>query len=392
MICFSCTNEPNKLHQDEHQEHGTEDVVYLNKQQRDALDIRLGEFQMRNLTTVIKTNGQLEVPPASRAEVTAIVGGNVKEIRVFHGDKVRRGQELAILEHPDYISIQEDFAEAIHKLAYLEKEYLRQKELFESNVGAGREYQLAESEYLSARSRYEGLKSRLELLNLSPDRVSEGIISNTIALKAPISGYVSAIDITLGSYADARTRLFWISDNSQIHADFMVYEADVHLLRPGQKIHFTVSNRPEEEFPATIFAIGREFETNTRSVHIHAALDKKTDGLIPGMYISGHIHTDEKYTRTLPDEAIVTEGTKSYIFILDDKENDQSMEQEDTETDLDKNDIKAFRRVEVITGLKDDGFTGINLIEPIPADTRIVLSPAYYLLSDMKKGETGHAH
>ena len=37
------------------------------------------------------------------ADVTAIIGGNVKEIKVFHGDKVNKGQVLAILEHPDYI-------------------------------------------------------------------------------------------------------------------------------------------------------------------------------------------------------------------------------------------------------------------------------------------------
>src|SRR5690606_38621962 len=97
----------------------------------------------------------------------------------------------------------------------------------------------------------------------------------------------------------------------------MVYENDVHLLKNGQKVDFTVSNRPGEELSATIFAIGKEFEPNTRAVHIHARLDKNPGNLIPGMYVSGHIHTDENYTRTLPNDAVVTEGTKSYIFILD---------------------------------------------------------------------------
>ena len=49
----------------------------------------------------------------------------------------------------------------------------------------------------------------------------------------------------------------------------------------------------------------------------HARLDKNPGNLIPGMYVSGHIHTDENNTRTLPNNAVVAEGTKSYIFILD---------------------------------------------------------------------------
>ena len=90
-----------------------------------------------------------------------------------------------------------------------------------------------------------------------------------------------------------KTRLLSITDNREIHADFMVYENDVHLIENGQKVDFTVSNRPGEELSATIFAIGKEFEPNTRAVHIHARLDKNPGNLIPGMYVSGHIHTDE---------------------------------------------------------------------------------------------------
>ena len=133
----------------------------------------------------------MEVPPSSIADITAIIGGNVKEIRVFHGDKVKKGQVLAVLEHPDYISLQEEFSEIANKLEFLEKEYNRQKELFENNVGAGKDYQQVKSEYNTAKSRYEGLKSRLHLLNLSTENVKNGSISNTIRIISPINGYVN---------------------------------------------------------------------------------------------------------------------------------------------------------------------------------------------------------
>jgi cobalt-zinc-cadmium efflux system membrane fusion protein len=406
----------------EHAEHeGPAGVVMLNELQREALKLRLGNFQMRNLTTLVKTNGQLEVPPAASADIAAIIGGNVKEIYVFHGDKVDKGQVLVILEHPDYITLQEEYAKTANKLEYLEQEYARQKELFENNVGAGKDLQQVKSEYNTARARYEGLKSRLQLLNLSADEVEDGNISSTISVRSPINGFVSDIEIKVGTYVDAKDRLLSITDNREIHADFMVYENDVHLLKKGQKVDFTVSNRPGEELSATIFAIGQEFEANTRAVHVHARLDNSPGKLIPGMYVSGHIHTDENYTRTLPNEAVVTEGTKSYIFILDKSfgaeehegheheakteseeghEGHDDVTEENHEEHLDKaghddeegDHIMAFRMVEVITGMQESGYTEIKLLSPLPDDTQIVMNAAYYMLADMKKEETEHEH
>jgi cobalt-zinc-cadmium efflux system membrane fusion protein len=373
--------------------------VILNKKQIEALQLKLGPVRMRNLTTVVKVNGQLAVPPASSADVTAIIGGNVKEIRVFFGDRVRKGQVLAVLEHPDYVALQEDFAAIAHRLGFLKKEYERQKKLFENNVGAGRDFQRVKSEYNTARARYQGLKSRLLLLHLSPDMVKQGKISNTINVVSHINGYVNTMNIKVGTYVDARDKLFEIADNNAIHADFMVYEKDVYLVKKGQKVHFTVSNMPGKELTATVFAIGKEFEPNTRSVHIHANIHGDKKGLIPGMYISGHLHTDEKYTRALPNEAIVKEGTKSYIFVRDDsvieemKEHDEKhQEEQETGHDDISHDGMAFRMVEIIPGRKDEGYTEIHPVDSLPDNTQIVLNTAYYLLADMKKEEAEHDH
>ncbi len=403
---------------EEHEEHGPEGVVVLNENQREALNLKLGTFQMRNLTTVVKSNGQLEVPPANSADITAVIGGNVKEIKVFHGDKVTKGQILAVLEHPDYIALQESFAEVANRLEFLEQEFERQKELFENNVGAGRDFQQAKSEYNTAKAKYEGLKSRLQLLNLSPEKIMQGNISNTININSPINGFVNEVNIKVGSYVDAKDVILEVTDNSAIHADFMVYEKDVHLVKEGQKVHFTVSNRPEKELTATIFAVGKEFEASSRAVHVHAKINEKVSDLIPGMYISGHLHTDEKYTRALPNDAIVTEGTKSFIFVLDnesmaehdpdghddgnesheelanhDDDNDEGHNHDEHTNELnEENDELTFRMVEVMTGLKDEGYTEIKLIAPLPENTQIVMNAAYYLLSDMGKEETEHNH
>ena len=379
LILGGCSQSPSANNEEQEYEHeGEKGKVSLNKEQFEALGIKLGGFQMRNLTTVVKVNGQLEISPESRADITTLMGGNVKEIKVFHGDKVRKGQPLAVLEHPDYIALQEDYAEIANKLDYLKQEYERQKELYKNNAASGKAYQKAKSDYYVALSKYKGLQSRLELLNISPEKVKAGEISSQIVLRSPIDGYVNEVDVKVGTYVGPQDRLFEITDHNAIHADFMVYEKDVYLLRKGQTIHFKVSNMPGKELTAKIFAIGKEFEPNTRAVHVHAAIDSMPGGLVPGMYLSGHLHTDEKYTRTLPNDAIVKEGTKSYIFVMEDENNEHGNEKEYT-----------FRKVAVITGKQDEGFTEIKLAEGVGDDDKIAQNKAYYLLADMNKEETG---
>jgi len=411
FMAMSC-NQSNKKSEENsaHSETEKEGVVTLSKKQREALNLQLGSFHFRNLTTVVKINGQLEVAPASSADITAIIGGNVKEIKVFHGDKVKKGQILAILEHPNYILLQEDFAAVTSRLGYLEKEYERQKELFENNVGAGKDYQLVKADFNTAKARYAGLKSRLELLNISPQSVMDGNITKSIPILSPIKGYVNEVNIKLGTYLDAKDRLFSISDNSALHADFLVYEKDVHLIQEGQLVHFTVSNRPEEEFTAKVFAVGKEFESSTRAVHIHANLTNNPGNLIPGMYITGHFHTDAIFSQTLPEDAVVGEGAKSYIFIQDMERDDHhedgisgDIHQQDeaesragldreNETSEIENDVMAFRMLEVITGMSDEGYVEIKLLDSLIDEPKIVQNAAYYLLADLKKGETAHKH
>ena len=386
-ILFACGSPAKQGEENEEHEHeGPEGVVVLNERQMKAIGLKTGPLQMRNLTTVIKVNGQLAVPPESSADVTAVIGGNVKSINVFQGDKVRKGQLLAVLEHPDYIAIQEDFAEVAGRLDFLEQEYKRQKELFENNVGSGRDYQKAKSDYNTAMAKYAGLKARLKLLNISPEQVRKGNITGSVRILSPINGYVNRVNIKVGTYVDAKDKMFTITDNNAIHADFMVYEKDAYLVKKGQKVHFTVSNRLDKEFTGTVFAIGKEFDPESRSIHIHANIDGDVTGLIPGMYISGHLHTDKKYVPALPNDAIVHEGTKSYIFV-ETKIEDENGEAGHSESEEKEGHVKAFKQTEVVTGQKDGGYTEVRLLEPLPENTQIVLNAAYYLIADLKKDE-----
>lgn len=387
---------------DEH----TEGLVTLTPRQCKAIDLTLGTIQQKNLSGTIKANGQLELPPQNEASVSAVVGGNIYKINVIEGDKVSKGETLALLEHPDLVQMQTDLQNAANRLQYLKQEYQRQKRLYENEVGSGKEFQQISSEYQSAQSRLEGLKIKLQMLHLNPEQVAAGKIYRFVPVMSPIGGYIKKVNIKTGAYVAPQQVMFGVINNQHIHADLMVFEKDIFKVKKGQKVRFTVSNVPEKQMTATIYSVGKAFESNPKALHLHAEIENKEENLIPGMYVQGRIMVEDFQTQALPEDAIVTEGEKSYIFVLTKKtlaqqsaaptaatagigDGQQTHPEATPEQD---SQSWTFQQVEVVTGVKDQGFIEVKPVEPLPENVQVAYNAAYYLLSEMQKGEAEHSH
>ncbi len=318
----SCNNTSSKhVEKEEKDDHdhdeATEGMAVLSAIQRDAIHLKVGEMPHRQMSGIVKTTGQLEVAPNNKAEVTTYIGGNVVSISAFQGDKVKRGQVLATLEHPDIIQLQQDFIERYNNLQYLQKEYKRQEELYRNNVGSGKNFQRVEAEYKSAKAQYQGLKLRLDMLKLNTKHIEAGNIIHQLKVLSPIAGYVSEINISLGSYIDARTKMFSIRNFDKIHADLSVYEKDINKIKKGQDVRLYVANMPNKELRGKIFAIAKEYKTDSRSIVVHASIENPCKKLIADSYVSGEILTNQKMVAAVPENAIVTDAGKQFIFVFD---------------------------------------------------------------------------
>jgi cobalt-zinc-cadmium efflux system membrane fusion protein len=361
------------------QDEETQDMVFFSEQQFSSLGVKIDTIPMRNITSYVEANGQLEVPPQNEAAVTAMVGANVTSIKVIEGDKVKQGQALAYLSHPDLVVLQTEFLEEWNQLPYLEKEYERQKTLYEAQVGAGREFQKIESDLRSLRSRTKGLEVQLKLLGIDISALQNDTFFERIPVRSPIDGYIRKVKVKTGQYVEAQTVLFDIVNIDHIHADLMVFEKDMHKVSKGQKIRFTLESLPDKALEATIFAVGKSFEQDPKALHIHAEIENKEGLLIPGMYVRGKILVGEENTLALPEEGIVRDGGKHYIF---------RTEKQDAEMGYDW----AFRPVEVIPGVKSDGWVEIKLLNALADSVQVAWNNAYYLLAEMTKEEAGHHH
>lgn len=379
LVAMSCNHQADHDHPEETAggEKHHADEIHLNQHQYDMMKMKVDTLALRNMSTYVETNGELEVPPQNEASVTTIVGANINSIKVIEGDKVKKGQTLATISHPNLITMQTDYISKFHQLEYLQQDYDRQSRLFEENVGSGRDFQKIKSEYLSAKGMVKGMEAQLKQMGINPSRLQAGDMYEEVSVTSPIDGNVRLVNVKTGQYVQPETELFSLVNIDHIHADFMVFEKDVTKIKEGQEIRFRIESAPEKELRALIYSIGKAFEEDPKAVHIHAEIDGQKGHLLPGMYVRGRIYIDESTTTALPDNAVVREGETFFVFTASQHDHDGEWH---------------FAPVEVKIGKTDDGWKEVMFMNPLPAGTKFAWNNAYFLYSEMKKGETDHAH
>ncbi len=366
------TEETIVTQEDEHEEDGAKEVE-LNSAQKKAAGIVMGQLEDKNLTDVIKVNGQTELPPQNQADVTTFLSGTITQILVNIGDRVTKGQVLAIADSPEFIRLQEEYQISKNNLEYLELEYKRQQTLRAENVNSEKTYQKTKSELNIEKSRYQSLTNQLSLLSTNPNSMAR-----TLKIIAPISGNVSSIPIRIGTNIVNGQTLLSLVDNSKIHLDLKIYEKDLPYVHEGQKVSFNLTNINKEEVTATIFSIGKAFEPGTKTVIAHANIDQVPDNLIPGLYVNALVDVGAKTVKALPNEAIIKADGREFIFVSDASE--------------EHGDHFHYKRVEVKTGVKELGYTQVDIVEALPENYSIVTQGAYYLQSHLIKNEGGGGH
>lgn len=337
--------------------------VKVTEEQFKRLGIELGKPAIRVISGVIKANGMLDVPPQNLVSISAPLGGFVKKTELLQGMRVKKGQTIVELEHPDYIQLQEDYLITKNQLEYLELEYQRQEELSKEKVSAAKDLQMAKSNYHSTRARLMGLKAKLELVNIDPNALANGNMRSTVAIPSPISGYVSQVNINLGMYVSPSATMFRIVDTEHLHAEVQVFEKDLPRLKVGQRVLLQLANE-ESEREADVYLIGKEI-TPERTVRVHCHLKREDPQLIPGLFFSARIETDKSTVQALPADAVLLFEGMHFVFV--------------------EKQPMVFELVQIERGTTENGFTQVT-IPAGDASKQIVTKGAYFLLNILKNG------
>lgn len=360
------SNTTAEAHAHEEEEHVDLDNIGVTLQQMKVADIRLGKVSRQPMSTSIPVNGQLTLRPQAMGDVTSLMGGVVKRILVSDGQAVRKGQVVAMIENTDIVAMQREYYSASRQSQFARLEMERQQKLRKGGAGVERNLQQAEKELRVAQANLAGLARQLQQLGVSPSQVAQGRFVTTFPVHAPISGTVSGINASLGSYVDMQAPLMQVRDNDALECDVNVFEKDLDKVKAGQPVQLSVTNQPGKRITGTVYGVNSYFNKGAKTVAVHVRLhDTGRQSLVDGMYVNGAIVVGSSEAETLPSTAIVKADGKSYIFALNGK----------------RAGGYSFSRHEVTTGSSMNGNTQVELCEHIRKGQEIVTDNAYYLAS-----------
>ncbi|MBF4518969.1 efflux RND transporter periplasmic adaptor subunit [Flavobacterium sp. ANB] len=361
LLLASCTNKKEESQSDAAP---IKNTTTLTDVQIKNAGIQTGKMEQKQISSTLKLNGKIDVPPQNLVSISVPMGGYLKSTKLLEGMFVTKGQVLCVVEDQQYIQLQEDYLLAKSKIGYAKAEFERQKELNQSKASSDKVYQQAQTEYNSLVVMVQSYGEKLKFAGINPNSISAKNISKSVNIYSPISGYVSKVNVNTGKYVNPSDILFEIVNPSDIHLALTVFEKDINKLAIGQSLVAYTNANPDKKYPCKIILIGKDFSQN-RSTEMHCHFTNYDKTLLPGMYMNAVIELNSQESNVLPSDAIINFENKDFVFI--NKGN------------------KQFEMKEVTVGNSENGFTEIMSNDLTGA--AIVTKGAYSLLMKMKNIE-----
>jgi len=368
VIMSSCGNR-SKVETENKETETVTDVVSLTDEQIKMSSIQTGSIEMRQVGNTLKLNGEIASLPQNTASISVPMGGRVRSINVIQGSEVNQGQVLAYIENYEFIDLQQNYLEAKSKMEYVNLEYQRQRALYSNDAVSKKNMQLITSEYKTLKIQMRGYEQKLLLIGMNPYRLTSGNITRAVAVKAPISGFVKNVNVSVGSTVSATDDLFDVVNLNNLFIRLSVFEKDIDRLHKGQQLSFYV-NDEDETHSAVVYQTTKSID-NDKSYKVFARIVSRCGNVLPGMYVNAEVMLDNHQSPALPEDAVVTYGGKNYIFISQGTKTDQGTK------------LTEYKMIKVTRGLSNNGYTQVTVVGNIPTHT-VVIKGAYNLLSALK--------
>jgi len=279
----------------------------------------------------VYANGEVE--PVFWSKISTQISGRISEIYVDEGESILSNQTLAKLDDSVECS---KATELVSRLAYLEKELVRYKELVSTDNASISKYELINSEYKTVSAQ---IKTQNEVVA-------------RMQIKSPMDGVVLKRNIESGEVATIGKDILWVGKLSPLRITANIDEEDIPMVKIGQKVLIKADAFPNRSFDGKISEITPKGDPIDKNFRVRVSIDNKTPLMI-GMTVEINVITKQR------DNAILVPT----ISVIDNK--------------IWKMDGKKIKIQEVKTGISNDNNT--EILEGIKETDQILLNPSIYI-------------
>jgi membrane fusion protein, heavy metal efflux system len=261
----------------------------------------------------LQTPGVVESDPAVTAAVLAPLTGRVEELPVALGQRVTRGEVVAVLDSPDLAQAYDDNAKAVDALVLATKNLARQEQQFKIGVISDRDLDQARSDNTQAQA--EATRTQARLVALGADAVDKSH-PGRLVVRAPVTGSVTSVDVARGNMInDATQPVMTIADLSTVWVTALVAEKDVDGVKVGQEAQVTLSAYPDKVLHGRITSVSDVIEPDSRRDKVRIALPNADYALRPNMFASVMLLGPRASQVTVPTSALLMNNDRTSVFV-----------------------------------------------------------------------------
>jgi membrane fusion protein, heavy metal efflux system len=255
----------------------------------------------------------VEVDPSRTVKVLPPVAGRVVSLKVQLGERVRQGQELAVIDSGDLAQAYSDDEKARTVLTLTKQAVDRQFGLEKSGGAAIKDREQAESDYAQAQSEFARAETRLRSLGVSLDPADK---TRLLSLKAPVSGSVIDLEIATGDFLnDTTATAMMIANLDTIWVTANVPEKDTSFVFTGQTVNVTFPAYPGEVFNGKVLFVSDVLEPDTRRTKVRIAFENPNKALKPNMFANATFVAPAVSRLTVPTSALMMTNDRTSVFV-----------------------------------------------------------------------------
>ena len=291
--------------------------IWLTDEQANEAKIRVEPLEEHEVDDVLVASGKVAFDDAHVTHVFSPVSGRVTRIEAKIGQRVKKGDVLAVLESPDIGLASADLHKAEADRVAADHDLQRQKELLAAHASSQRDYEAAEDAYGKAKAEVDRAKQKASLFRAS----ASGGVTQTYAVRAEIDGEVVARNVSPGAEVQGQygggvaVELFTVGVLDQLWVIADVYEIDTARVKVGSKVVLKLFAIPHRVFPATIEWVAGTLDPSTRTAKVRCSIDNKDRVFKPEMYATLFIAVDERKALAIPRSALLRLGEQTSVFV-----------------------------------------------------------------------------
>jgi RND family efflux transporter MFP subunit len=283
-------------------------------------------------------------------EVTQITetGGYVKKMNYKNGDEVRKGDIILVMEDKN---VESAYLDTKSRVTSTKSDYDKQKLTFKKYDQLYKEKLISEEEFLNMKIKLAASKGNYESASAAYLRAKKDY--NNLTVRAKLNGEVANLDFKHYQRVDPNMHLFKVVDNSKMRILGGVPGKDVIKLKNGAKAEVFVEDL-KEAIEAQLYEINPVADPNTRKFQVRVRFDNPDGNLRAGMFSKVDLIVGKKSGVLVPKRAILIEELVSYIFLLEEVEENGKKEYKAKKIKVELGNIVGDKREVISDELKEN--------------------------------------